>query len=706
MELIKLSSSMKNASAFLLSVIPFLLASSADAQTLTIVSGQGQLVQSSTVAAQPLTVQYLDATGKPFPNQTVLFADTQNGAGGYANPGSAVTDVNGMASSTFIGAALNPSSANVTGYTQTNVIASVNSSSVNFFETTASVTSNGGSVILVNLIAPAQGQVLSGGAGSAGTATPIKVAVGSLNTSTGIANVAITLRIDSVISGNPTFSCREGAFVLTDATGTATCTPVFGMVGRGTYSILVGGGYRLFSMNQLTVTVGPPGIITITSGANQAGIPAARLPLPVVATVADLAGNLISGAQVVFDTIPANAATFSGVVSTSDANGRVSAYVILGTTPGPFQVRVRDVGNLVASPPLATETVNITISGLNKVSGDGQTAFVNAAFAQPLAVQVLNATMQPVPSASVTFAVTTGSATVSPAVVLSDANGNASTMVTAGATAGPITITATSFGFSQTFSLTANPPGPTNFSYANGASFVSNFISPGSIVTINAQGLLTGNVAGVVGGTLVGALPYTVAGVSVTIDNIPAPIFNVSNINGAQAVTVQIPFEVRAATVPITIAVAGGGSTSAFVTVLPVSPGIFETVGADNRRRVVALRPNGTVVTTANPAGRGENVRVYLTGLGPVSPAVPTGAFGAAGSDPAVSATLVAGINGSGVTVVQAIYARDLIGVDELTITIPTDTVAFPSGTDSFLVAVYNSSGSYVYSQLSAIAIQ
>ncbi len=686
---------------FLLSAISLIAAGNSLAQTLTITGGQGQIVVNASAAGNALTVQLLDGTGKPFPNQVITFQDTQGGTNGIASPTSVTTDSNGMASTTFIAPNI-PTSSGVS-YVQTTVLASYGGLVATFYETTSAITSTGGNTVQPFIQSPVFGQVLRGGAGSAGS-VPITVIVNSILSSQGIPNVAVSLQSDT--TQNATVGCKEGPYVLTDATGTATCTPLFGKVGSGSFAILVGGRFFQSLPFQFTTTVGPPGIITISSGDNQAGVPGQRLPAPIVAVVTDLAGNVVQGAQVVFETIPAGAATFTNVVSTSDPNGRVSANVVLGTTPGPFQIRIRDVGNLVANPPLLTATVNITISGLNKISGDGQTAFIGAQFGQPLVVQVNQSTNQPVASAMVTFTVTSGSASVSPTTVLTDGGGRASTTVTAGGIAGPITITATSGNFSQTFSLTANPPGPTNFTYSNGASFATNYISPGSIVTINAQGLVSGNVQGVVGGTLVGALPYTVAGVSVTIDNIPAPIYNVSNVNGAQAVTVQIPFEVRPTTVPVTISVTGGGSTSAFVTVLPVAPGIFETVGSDNQRRVVALRPNGTVVTTTNPARRGENVRVYLTGLGPVTPSVPTGALSPSTSDPQVAALLVAGINGIGVPVVQTVYARNLIGVYEMTVTIPTDPVAFPAGTDTFLVAVYNSNGTYTYSQISAIAIQ
>jgi len=692
----------KHSAALLFFFLVFMNGVASQAQTLVKLGGDGQLIASSSVATQPLTVQLLDASGKPFPGQTVTFTDNSAGQFGSVNGVAPPTDSNGVTSVQFVGANLNLLGSSA--FVQTNVNAVYGSFVATFTETTSNQASNGGLLTQVSIQYPLQGQVISGPAGSPGT-QPILVRVGTLSSAAGIPNVSVAINVDSNGGNNTgTLSCKEGPFVLTDSTGLATCTPVFGKIGSGTFTIVVG-GLLSFPQNAFTVTVGLPGIINVTSGANQFGLPGQQLPLPLVAVVTDLAGNALPGANVVFESVTPNGATFTNVRTPSDGNGRVSATVILGNVPGPIQIRIRDVGNLVANPPTVTETVNITISGLSKVSGDNQTTFINASFSQPVTVRVLNATSQPVQGATVQFAVTTGTATLSNTTAITGGDGLASTSVAAGPTAGTVSVTATSGGFTQTFTLTANPPGPTSFSYSNGASFAPNSLSPGSIVTINAQGLVGSNVQGTVGGTFVGSLPFTVAGVSVTINNIPAPIYYVSNQNGQQSVTIQVPFEVPAGTVPVNVAVNGGGSTNAFVMVLPVSPGLFESVSTDGRRRVVALRPNGTVVTPANPAARGENLRVYATGLGAVSPNVPTGSFSPAGSDPTVTSSLVAGINNNGVPIVQAIYARNLIGVEELTITVPTDAVAFPSGTVNFSIAVQGPNG-FVYSNGSLIAIQ
>lgn len=673
------------------------------AQTLTIVNGQGQIVGPSNPALLPLTVQLLDAAGKPFPGQTITFTDNANGAYGSVNGNAAPTDANGITSVQFIGANLSSNVSSLT-FVQATITAGFGGLSATFIETTSANVS-GGLLVQSSLLSPLQGETISGTAGSTGAKT-IRVQVNSLSSTLGIPNVAVSLSVDtSDPNAKGSVSCKEGPIVLTDATGVATCSPVFGKVGTGTFTITVGGGFRLYLLNQFVVTVGPPAIISVTSGAGQSGLPGQTLPFPIVATVTDLAGNPIGGVQVVYESVTPGGVTFTNSRTTSATNGQISTNVTLGSVPGPLQIRIRDAANAIATPALVTVTVTNNISGLSIVRGNGQTVFINAAFA-PITVQV-NGTSGVVPSATITFAVTSGSATVSPSTVLTDVNGQASTAVTAGPTPGPITITATTAtGLTQTFNLTANPPGPINLTYFNGASFELARVSPGAIVTITAQGLVGANVQGVVGGTLVGVLPYTVAGVSVTIDSIPAPIFYVANQNGQQSVTVQVPFEARATTVPITINVSGGGSTSAFVTLQPLAPGLFETVTpSDNLRRVVALRPNGTVVTPANPAGRGENIRVYLTGLGAVSPSVPTGTFSPAGSDPVVTSNIVVGLNNNGVQLVQAIYARNLIGVYEVTFTVPTDTVAFPSGTVNFSVAVQGANG-FSYSNPSAIAIQ
>lgn len=77
------------------------------------------------------------------------------------------------------------------------------------------------------------------------------------------------------------------------------------------------------------------------------------------------------------------------------------------------------------------------------MSGIGQSGVVGTTLTSPLVFEVTSATDAPVAGVQVTFAVTTGSATVSPLTATTDANGTASTQLTLGGTVGSVEVTAT-----------------------------------------------------------------------------------------------------------------------------------------------------------------------------------------------------------------------------------------------------------------------
>src|SRR6266404_4647866 len=76
------------------------------AQTLTMVSGNGQLVATQAVSNNPMVVQAKDAFGRPAPNVAITWAITQ-GAGTITGASSA-TDANGQASTNFLSTSLQP----------------------------------------------------------------------------------------------------------------------------------------------------------------------------------------------------------------------------------------------------------------------------------------------------------------------------------------------------------------------------------------------------------------------------------------------------------------------------------------------------------------------------------------------------------------------------------------------------------------------
>lgn len=116
-------------------------------------------------------------------------------------------------------------------------------------------------------------------------------------------------------------------------------------------------------------------------------------------------------------------------------------------------------------------------------------------------------------------------------------------------------------------------------------------------------------------------LNTTLAGTQVTVNDTPVPIFYASPLQ----LGVEIPTELAGKT-SATVRVAAAGQQSAPMTISldPVSPGIFSFT-ADGMGAGAITHANGTPVSPQNPAQPGEVVILYATGLGEVTPPVPTG---------------------------------------------------------------------------------
>ena len=91
------------------------------------------------------------------------------------------------------------------------------------------------------------------------------------------------------------------------------------------------------------------------------------LQLAFVAEISDGAGNVLPGSAAQWEIATPGSIALSNVVGVADANGRVSALGTLGQLAGQNIVRVRS-GTASAQ---FTFTVNITITTMNKIQGDG-----------------------------------------------------------------------------------------------------------------------------------------------------------------------------------------------------------------------------------------------------------------------------------------------------------------------------------------------
>ncbi len=153
--------------------------------------------------------------------------------------------------------------------------------------------------------------------------------------------------------------------------------------------------------------------------------------------------------------------------------------------------------------------------------------------------------------------------------------------------------------------LARNAPRLNESGAVNAATFSPGALAPGSLISVFGERLTT---AAVQASSL--PLPTELAGFSLRINGIPAPVLFVSP---GQA-NVQVPWEVASGTASIAATVSGVPSNTISATIGPYSPGIFVVVNAD-----------GSPVTAEQPAERGKALVVYATGLGPVTGRAATG---------------------------------------------------------------------------------
>ncbi len=390
------------------------------------------------------------------------------------------------------------------------------------------------------------------------------------------------------------------------------------------------------------------------------------------------------------------------VVPANTAPGAYPIYAIFGgATAYPLTLEVTPV-----APPAAVPTT-VAI-----VSGDKQNGSIGQAL-QPLVVLVKDQLGNPIPDTVVAWTVSGPVQLVAPTSATTGSDGRASTGAILGSSAGPATVRVTAGNASATFSLTARTPAPvlTANSFLNGASMQSGAgLAYGSIVAIKGEGLATGLtippgvcVSGAPDGNLEHGLPTQLAGISVQFSTQLAPIFAVcKGSDGTGQVNVQAPFELAPARITVMVRTGIGAPSEKTIFVNDVQitnaqPGIFEY----STQAAVALRPDGSVVSPANRARRGEAIRIFTTGLGPVLPAVKTNQPGYRGQKPFFATSVQLG--GSGAPGVTAEYAQNQIGVFIVTFQVPAD--ALIGDAVPLVVAVVTDKSERVDSRASSIPI-
>ena len=239
----------------------------ARAQSLNMVSGNGQVVQSQFRSNAPLVVQANDASGHPAPGVAVSWKITQ-GAGTLESVVTS-TDSKGQASAFFLGT-------NVPGnesFFASTVAATASSGTVNFvITTTPTRNSNGGTAAppAVQLLSPPGNNLsLTGSSGStlAGAVSVLVTAQAGPNSGQAVPNVGIRIVDNQNPAATPEAACNgpEGV-VLTGSNGRAICDLVI-TASPGTYQIAgLVGEYQFTPPFKLTVTPGVTCNFSLSSG--------------------------------------------------------------------------------------------------------------------------------------------------------------------------------------------------------------------------------------------------------------------------------------------------------------------------------------------------------------------------------------------------------------------------------------------------------
>ncbi len=164
-------------------------------------------------------------------------------------------------------------------------------------------------------------------------------------------------------------------------------------------------------------------------------------------------------------------------------------------------------------------------------------------------------------------------------------------------------------------------------------------------------------------------LPTALANSCLSINGLPVPILYVS----PNQVNAQMPFQ-AIGDVTLILRTPGGQSDNYNLVIEPNAPSVFmATVGAETNIPTVVRNDDNELVTPSHPIHRDSNTAlvIYLTGLGPTSPAVGTGQ--PAPSNPlAITLTQpTVTLGGVELPVLYSGLAPGMVGVDQINVSVP-----------------------------------
>jgi len=219
--------------------------------------------------------------------------------------------------------------------------------------------------------------------------------------------------------------------------------------------------------------------------------------------------------------------------------------------------------------------------------------------------------------------------------------------------------------------------GPAAGGASNNASGIAR-LSPGSIASIYGSNFGTTTAVGQLG-FLSNALPTSLNGVSVMVNGSPAPLYFIS----PGQINFQVPWSTTAGssgTAAITVVVNGGASNPVQVPLQTAAPGLYVSDTS-----AIVQNQDYSLNDAGHPAAAGSTIIAYLTGSGPVSPAVADGTPTPNSPFTYITASTSARIGSADATVAFAGLSPGFVGLVQFNIVVPA---GLASGTYPLTVTI------------------
>ena len=248
----------------------------------------------------------------------------------------------------------------------------------------------------------------------------------------------------------------QTATAVTDATGRASTNLTLGRTG-GVYEYEVTSPLLPAVTVNETATPAPPTLIEIVSGNGQVDSAGRVLPLPLVVKVTDQYGGPVNAATVNWTRV-AGTGTTSSPSTLTGVDGFATVNYTMGSVVSNDTVRANVTGltTPAGSVLFSMRSVSRRPASIAIISGSGQRGTPGSTLPGPLVALVVDQFSNPVVDAPVAWNGSTGT-TFTPQIGTTSSNGQFSTSVRLGLTAGLVTVTANTGALVAAASLTITP---------------------------------------------------------------------------------------------------------------------------------------------------------------------------------------------------------------------------------------------------------